>query len=137
MSCCRIRSGSAGSMPASSSKNPKSDDLVVQGARSMTPVPPLEALQAVLDYRFRNHRLLEEALTHKSFVNEQRPSATSDNERLEFLGDAVLSLVVSEQLATLLPNSPEGALSKHKAKLVSESMLADVARRLHLGTCLR
>ena len=123
-------------MPACSSKNPKSDDHV-QGARSMTPVPPLEALQTVLDYRFRNHRLLEEALTHKSYVNEQRPAAISDNERLEFLGDAVLSLVVSEQLATLLPNSPEGALSKHKAKLVSESMLADVARRLHLGTCLR
>ena len=53
------------------------------------------------------------------------------------MGDAVLSLVVSEQLAALLPQSSEGALSKHKARLVSESMLAHVARRLKVGDCLR
>lgn len=98
---------------------------------------PLDSLQIALHYRFRNPRLLEEALTHKSYVNEQRAAAGSDNERLEFLGDAVLSLVMSEQLAVLLPHAPEGALSKHKARLVSESMLADAARRLHLGVCLR
>jgi ribonuclease-3 len=103
----------------------------------MTPAPPLDALQSALDYQFGNSRLLEEALTHKSYVNEQRSAAASDNERLEFLGDAVLSLVVSEQLATLLPHSSEGVLSKHKARLVSESMLAGVARRLKLGSCLR
>ena len=103
----------------------------------MTPAPSLDSLQSALDYRFRDLRLLEDALTHKSYVNEQRPAGGSDNERLEFLGDAVLSLVVSEQLAVLLPHSPEGALSKHKARLVSESMLADVARRLKLGACLR
>jgi ribonuclease-3 len=103
----------------------------------MMPAPPLDALQSALNYQFRNSRLLEEALTHKSFVNEQRTAAASDNERLEFLGDAVLSLVVSEQLATLLPQSPEGALSKHKARLVSESMLAGVAKRLKLGSYLR
>ena len=97
---------------------------------------PLDSLQSALDYRFRNVRLLEEALTHKSYVNEQR-AAGSDNERLEFLGDAVLSLVMSEQLGALLPHAPEGALSKHKARLVSESMLADAARRLQLGSCLR
>ena len=96
----------------------------------MTPAPPLDALQSALDYQFRSSRLLEEALTHKSYVNEQRPAAASDNERREFLGDAVLSLVVSEQLATLLPHSADGALSKHKARLVSESRLAGVARRL-------
>ena len=103
----------------------------------MTPAPSFDSLQAALAYKFRNHRLLEEALTHKSYVNEQKSSTGSDNERLEFLGDAVLSLVVSEQLAALLPHSPEGALSKHKARLVSESMLAGVARRLNLGSCLR
>ena len=103
----------------------------------MTSAPSLASLQAALDYRFRNERLLEEALTHKSYVNEQKANAGSDNERLEFLGDAVLSLVVSEQLAVLLPHSPEGALSKHKARLVSESVLADVARRIKLGPCLR
>ena len=103
----------------------------------MTPAPSLDSLQSALDYRFRDVRLLEDALTHKSYVNEQRPASGSDNERLEFLGDAVLSLVVSEQLAVLQPHSTEGALSKHKARLVSESMLADVARRLKLGSCLR
>src|SRR5689334_8404414 len=103
----------------------------------MTPAPSLDSLQSALDYRFQNHRLLVEALTHKSYVNEQRPVAGPHNERLEFLGDAVLSLVVSEQLAVLLPHASEGALSKHKARLVSESMLADAARRLHLGGCLR
>jgi ribonuclease III len=103
----------------------------------MTPAPSLDVLQIALDYHFRNARLLEEALTHKSYVNEQRPAASSHNERLEFLGDAVLSLVMSEQLTVLLPHSSEGALSKHKARLVSEPMLADVARRLNLGSCLR
>jgi ribonuclease-3 len=97
----------------------------------------LDSLQRALGYRFQNHRLLEEALTHKSYVNEHRPASGTHNERLEFLGDAVLSLVVSEQLAVLLPKAPEGALSKHKARLVSESVLADVARRLQLGGCLR
>jgi ribonuclease III len=103
----------------------------------MTPVPPLDSLQTGLTYRFTNPVLLQEALTHKSFINEQKTAAGSHNERLEFVGDAVLSLVVSEQLAALLPQSSEGALSKHKARLVSESMLADVARRLKLGACLR
>ncbi|HWC50397.1 MAG TPA: ribonuclease III [Nitrospira sp.] len=103
----------------------------------MTPVPSLDALQTALDYRFHNGRLLEEALTHKSYVNEQRAAASTHNERLEFLGDAVLSLAVSEQLASLLPHSPEGVLSKHKARLVSESMLAELAKRLGLGSCLR
>ena len=103
----------------------------------MIPAPPLDALQSALDYQFGNARLLEEALTHKSYVNEQRTVVCTDNERLEFLGDAVLSLVVSEQLIALLPQSPEGALSKHKARLVSESILAGVAKRLMLGPCLR
>jgi ribonuclease-3 len=103
----------------------------------MRPAPSLESLQTALDYQFRNPGLLEEALTHKSYVNERKPAAGADNERLEFLGDAVLSLAVSEQLAVLLPDQAEGALSKHKARLVSESVLADVARRLRLGPCLR
>jgi ribonuclease-3 len=103
----------------------------------MTTAPPLDSLQAALAYRFTNPVLLQEALTHKSFINERKTTGGSHNERLEFVGDAVLSLVVSEQLAALLPQSSEGALSKHKARLVSESMLAHVARRLRVGDCLR
>jgi ribonuclease III len=103
----------------------------------MTSAASLDSLQTDLAYRFRDARLLQEALTHKSYVNEQRDEGGSDNERLEFLGDAVLSLIMSEQLALVLPQSPEGALSKHKARLVSESMLAEAARRLNLGASLR
>ncbi len=81
--------------------------------------------------------LLEEALTHSSLVNEQKSVTPQHNERLEFLGDAVLSLVMSEYLASALPQSSEGALSKLKAQLVSEASLAAVARRLSLGEHLK
>ena len=103
----------------------------------MTSASSLDSLQTALNYRFTNPRLLEEAITHKSYVNEQKTATGPHNERLEFLGDAVLSLIVSEQLAALLPQSTEGALSKLKAKLVSETVLADVAKRLKLGSRLR
>ena len=103
----------------------------------MTSASFLDSLQTALAYRFKNGLLLEEALTHKSHVNEQKAAAGPHNERLEFLGDAVLSLIISEQLASLLPQSSEGALSKLKARLVSEAVLAAVARRLPLGSCLR
>lgn len=96
-----------------------------------------ESLQIALAYRFANPALLEEALTHKSHVNEQKTSGALHNERLEFLGDAVLSLLVSERLVAMQPQSSEGDLSKLKARLVSEAVLAGVARRLHLGACLR
>ena len=91
----------------------------------------------LLGYSFRQPRLLEEALTHKSHVNEARDKGRKDNERLEFLGDAVLSLIISEHLAASSPDSTEGTLSKHKAQLVSEASLAKAARRLDLGNLLR
>ncbi len=103
----------------------------------MTSVSALESLQSSLAYRFQNARLLEEALTHKSYVNEQKAVTLPHNERMEFLGDAVLSLLVSEHLTSLLPNSTEGALSKLKARLISEKVLAQVARRLALGHSLK
>ncbi|MBM4127248.1 MAG: ribonuclease III [Nitrospira sp.] len=98
---------------------------------------PAESLQSVLGYRFNRLALLDEALTHKSFVNEQREGSAVHNERLEFLGDAVLSLLVSEQLSHTLPSTSEGALSKLKARLVSEPVLCAVARRLQLGQWLK
>ncbi|HEU4684956.1 MAG TPA: ribonuclease III [Nitrospira sp.] len=103
----------------------------------MNPRPSTDDLQAVLAYRFVNRTLLQEALTHSSYVNEQRGPDGTHNERLEFLGDAVLSLVMSEYLAAHLPLYSEGALSKLKAQLVSESSLARVARRLKLGDHLK
>jgi ribonuclease-3 len=103
----------------------------------MTSASSIDSLQSSLGYRFKAMALLEEALTHSSLVNEQKSVTPQHNERLEFLGDAVLSLVMSEYLASALPQSSEGALSKLKAQLVSEASLAAVARRLSLGEHLK
>lgn len=93
--------------------------------------------QKVIGYTFRQISLLDEALTHKSHQNEVKEKGRRDNERLEFLGDAVLALVVSDSLASTFPDSTEGALSKLKAHLVSEPVLAEAAKRLDLGSLLR
>lgn len=101
------------------------------------PTNGLEDIQRRLEYRFRQPRLLLEALTHTSYLNEVRASEEADNERLEFLGDAVLDLVVSEYLLHAFPEAAEGALSKLRARLVSEKTLARVANRIGLGEPLR
>lgn len=105
-------------------------------ARDRT-IPPgeqdLEACEGLLGHRFGQREILRRALTHASAKEPARPS----NERLEFLGDAVLALIVSEYLADSFPDSPEGELSKLKARLVSETSLAHAARRLDLGSRLR
>ena len=103
----------------------------------MTSASSVGSLQSSLGYQFKVLALLEEALTHSSLVNEKRSASPQHNERLEFLGDAVLSLVISEYLASVLPQSSEGALSKLKAQLVSEASLAQVARRFGLGEHLK
>ena len=103
----------------------------------MTSATSADLLQSSLGYRFKALALLEEALTHSSLVNEQKTESPHHNERLEFLGDAVLSLAISEYLASVLPQSSEGALSKVKARLVSEASLAQAARRLGLGDHLK
>ena len=104
------------------------------------PVERLDTFQNILGYSFRKADLLREALTHKSYLNELRASekdgAAQDNERLEFLGDAVLDLAISERLIAVYPLSTEGDLSKMKARLVSEVTLARVARRLGVGEFL-
>ena len=98
---------------------------------------PADPSSGPLDYQFTNPSFLHEALTHKSYVNEHRDHEHKHNERLEFLGDAVLSLIVSDYLAQRYPELSEGGLSKLKAKLVSETSLASAARRIDLGACLR
>lgn len=103
----------------------------------MTPASSADSPPAFLKYRFTNPNFLSEALTHKSYVNERRDSSRRHNERLEFLGDAVLSLIVSDYLAGRYPQLSEGGLSKLKAKLVSETLLAHAARRLNLGAHLK
>jgi len=98
---------------------------------------PLDEAQQAIGYTFRNPSLLGEALTHTSYVNEIKGQGSTDNERLEFLGDAVLALIISEHVAAALPDSTEGALSKLRSRLVSEVTLARAARRLDLGKLLR
>jgi ribonuclease-3 len=97
----------------------------------------LEVLERELGYTFRNRELLEQALTHKSRVHE-RPGdgPPSDNEQLEFLGDAILGFVVSECLVRRHASFPEGRLSKLKAHLVSATRLYEVAQSLRLGDYL-
>jgi ribonuclease-3 len=76
-------------------------------------------IQERLGYRFANAELLSRALTHKSYANERREGASTNNERLEFLGDTVLGFVIGEMIFRSFPNLQEGALSKIKAHLVS------------------
>ena len=96
----------------------------------------LTALQEELAYTFRNVDLLSNALTHRSYVNENPLMEISDNERLEFLGDAVLGLCVSDLLMKRHHDFDEGTLSKIRSLLVNEKPLADLAAKLGLGECL-
>lgn len=96
-----------------------------------------EALEPHLGYVFNDHNLLVRALTHPSFAHESPGVGGSDNQRLEFLGDAVLGLSVARQLFARFPSLPEGRLSRMKAALVCEDTLADLGRRLGLGQYLR
>jgi ribonuclease-3 len=92
-------------------------------------------LEASLGYSFADRALLAEALTHRSYANE-RPGDLPDNERLEFLGDAVLDLVISQFLMTHRPESPEGELTRIRAEVVALPSLERLARSLDLGRSL-
>jgi len=91
----------------------------------------LATIQERIGYRFSRAELLLQALTHSSYANEHN-GLVDNNERLEFLGDAVLELCVSEELFKRFPDAREGELTSLRAKLVSEPTLADLARRLGL-----
>jgi ribonuclease-3 len=93
----------------------------------------LENLLRDVGYQFSDIGLLETAITHKSYVNEHPEGGMISNERLEFLGDAVLDLVISHLLMSSHPEEPEGVLSRRRAALVNEKFLARKARSLGLG----
>lgn len=97
---------------------------------------PLELLEKNLNYKFNNIQLLKTALTHSSYANEYNMKNTENNERLEFLGDTILGLIVSQYLYKKYPNYPEGELTKIRAKVVCESSLAFAARKINLGEFL-
>lgn len=100
---------------------------------------PLEALQDRIAYHFQTPTLLQQALTHSSLAYErQQPHTTQDdNEQLEFLGDAVLGLVVTEHLYRTYSDLDEGALTQLRAQLVSRKHLGQIARKLTIGEALR
>lgn len=97
----------------------------------------LNKLETILGYSFQDSETINQALTHTSYVNEEHPGATKDNERLEFLGDAVINFVVSDYIYHLQPELDEGKLAKLKAVVVSESVLTRQAKQIKLGEFLR
>lgn len=93
----------------------------------------IEEFESVIGYNFQNKKLLQQALTHSSFANEKRINKQENNERLEFLGDAVLELTTSEVLYKEHSKMPEGELTKLRASLVCEQTLSLCAKDLNLG----
>lgn len=95
----------------------------------------MEKLEANLKYTFKNKELLKNALTHSSYANEKKGGASS-NERLEFLGDSVLSVIASNYLFENFPELPEGNLTKLRASLVCEKSLCEFSKKLEIGEYL-
>ncbi len=93
----------------------------------------IKDLEAAIGYRFRNISLLQNALAHSSYANERWHDSLKSNERLEFLGDSILGMVVAEYLYHHFPECPEGELTRMRADAVCEKALAKVAARIQLG----
>ena len=96
----------------------------------------IKDLEAALGYKFRDITLLQNALTHSSYANERWHNSLLSNERLEFLGDSILGMVVAAYLYHHFPDRPEGELTRMRADMVCETSLAVIANRLDLGTHL-
>ncbi len=96
----------------------------------------IKDLETALGYRFRNITLLQNALAHSSYANERWHDSLKSNERLEFLGDSILGMVVAEYLYRNFPDRPEGELTRMRADMVCETSLARIADRLDLGSHL-
>ena len=92
-----------------------------------------DQLESVLGIHFRNRQLLEQAVVHSSFVNETGWAPSASYERMEYLGDALLGLVISDELYRRYPDLPEGDLTKSRSALVRRETLSRVAQRAHLG----
>lgn len=93
----------------------------------------IKDLETAIGYRFRNISVLQNALTHSSYANERWHDSLKSNERLEFLGDSVLGMLVAEYLYRNFPDRPEGELTRMRADMVCEKALALVAARIDLG----
>jgi len=96
----------------------------------------LKKLQESIGFTFKNKEILQQAMVHRSYLNEHPEFASGHNERLEFLGDAVLEIIVTEYLYLNYPNTPEGDLTNWRAALVNSKMLYVIAEELKLDDCL-
>ena len=96
----------------------------------------IKDLEAAIGYKFQNIQLLQNALTHSSYANERWHNSLLSNERLEFLGDSVLGMLVADYLFRTFPNRPEGELTRMRADMVCEQTLAAAANRIGLGSHL-
>ena len=96
----------------------------------------MKEFEKVIEYKFNNQKLLKEALTHSSYANEHRDKKIECNERLEFLGDAVLSIVVADYIFENCPELPEGELTKLRSALVCEKALYKFGKSINLGNYL-
>lgn len=100
----------------------------------------LEKFQELIGYTFGDRSVLLQSLTHKSYGHEfyqEKPIALRDNERLEFLGDAILDVIISDLLLETFPHANEGQLSKMRAAIVNEKTLAQLARTIMIQECIR
>jgi len=93
----------------------------------------LEGLQKIIEYDFKESAFLRQALSHKSYTNEMAGEDSNGNERLEFLGDAVLELVITHLLMERFPDYPEGRLSRLRAAIVNKESIASIAAEFNLG----
>jgi ribonuclease III len=127
-------------MESSASHPGITDEPLVSGEAATAAVGP-DRLETTLEHVFTDRNLLQQALTHRSFVAEHSAHGSEmlsgDNERLEYLGDAVVGMVTAESLFRLYPELPEGALTRLRGALVSRRHLAEVARELEMGKYLR
>ena len=96
----------------------------------------IKDLEAALGYKFQNITLLQNALTHSSYANERWHNSLLSNERLEFLGDSILGMVVAGYLFENFPDRPEGELTRMRADMVCETSLAAIAAKIDLGSHL-
>lgn len=96
----------------------------------------MDEFEKIINYKFKNRNLIKEALSHSSYANEKKKTRNS-NERLEFLGDSVLSVIVSQYLFEHFSHLPEGELTKIRASLVCEKSLHEFAKKIKLGEFIR
>jgi ribonuclease-3 len=98
--------------------------------------PDFSKFESSIGITFKNKSILKEAFTHRSYLNEAKEKGLTHNERLEFLGDAVLELITTDFLFKKYPDEQEGVLTAYRAGLVNANILSDVAMKLHLGEVL-